>query len=818
MKHLSFIFRLIFIGGWCCSFAYGQNISPSQTITARLTAFSVGQPAEKAYLQLDKPYYAAGDTIYFKAYVTAGEQHMLSSLSGVLHVDLIGTKDKISQSIKLQLDSGIAWGDFALPDSLPAGNYRIRAYTQWMRNNADFGFFEKEIPIGSVKAAGIPESLSKNSAPANMKPDIQFFPEGGSLVAGILCKVAFKATGANGLGMDIKGRIVDNDNRRVAIFASSHLGMGYFYLEPAEDKTYSAEINYSDGRTGNVKLPTPEPNGLVLSVDNDSIPRASVSIKTSKTYFAENRNKVYTLLIYSGGLITTVNCRLDSPVIKLEILKRKLHTGVATITLFSSDNEPLCERLIYIQNYDRLSLNLRSDKNTYTKREKVNINLDALNRKGEPAEGHFSVSVIDESQLLQAEDNGDNILTDLLLTSDLKGYIEHPAYYFSGSDTLARKNLDVLLLTQGYRRFTWQQVLDTAKKERAYLPEKGIELSGQVKNPFNRPIANGTVTLIPSKGGGLLSTSSDDKGMFRFSNLVFTDTANFVLSAVNAKNKNTTKITWFDEAKYAPPVQKNLTGAYPVFNTTAMASYLANDKIRLADAVNFKGKGIQLKQVDIHEKKPDDPYRTFSLAGAGHADQVMHAEEIEKVQGPIGSSLNGRLRGVIFVGSNPMSQVAYLRTSLGPPMLLIIDGAEVPAGDINFLTPNDIETIEVLKYASSTIYGMSSGNGVLVITTKNTRKLDAKDIASIGVLPIAPMGFYKAREFYSPKYDNTTWVSKQKDLRSTIYWQPELKTNKEGNANFDFYNADGTGNYKIILEGIDKDGNIGRQEYTYKVE
>ncbi len=503
-----------------------------------------------------------------------------------------------------------------------------------------------------------------------------------------------------------------------------------------------------------------------------------------------------------------------------------MHTGVATITLFSPDNEPLCERLIYIENYDRLSLNLRSDKNTYTKREKVSINLDAQNRKGEPAEGHFSVSVIDESQLPQAEDNGDNILTNLLLTSDLKGYIEQPAYYFSGTDTVVRKNLDILMLTQGYRRFAWKQVLDTAKQVQAYLPEKGIELTGQVKNPFNRPIANGTVTLIPAKGGGLLSTGSDDKGMFRFSNLVFADTAHFVLSAVNAKNKNTTKITWFDEAKYAPPVQKNLARAYPVFNTTAMATYLANDKIRLADAVNFKGKGIQLKQVDIHEKKPDDQYRTFSLAGAGHADQVMHAEELERVGGKLSDALDGRLRGVTFVRVGIVEYRPYLSINImsqigingAKPMLLMLDGIYIDPPDINMVNVSDVETIEVLKYASASIYGVDGVGGALIITTKQSRGLNSKDIASIGVLPIAPMGFYKAREFYSPKYDNTTWVSKQKDLRSTVYWQPELKTDKDGNATFEYYNADGPGTYKIIIEGIDNDGNIGRLVYRYKVE
>ena len=818
MKHSSLILKLAVLAVCYCCPAYGQDDN-SKTILSKLTTFIADHPIEKAYLQFDKPYYAAGDTIYFKAYVTIGEGHQLSGLSGVLHVDLVNTRDKTDQSVKLQLDSGIAWGDFALPDSLPPGNYHVRAYTQWMRNNGEADFFDKVIPVGSLKAARIPESMSKQTVPDALKPDVQFFPEGGSLVAGIRCKVAFKSIAANGIGVDIKGSVVDDENKQVATFASSHLGMGCFYIEPAEGKTYTAQISYPNGREERFSLPKPEASGMVLSVDNDAIPQASVSIAAGKTYFSENRGKAYTLLINSGGLITTVNCKLDSPVIKLDILKRKLHTGVATITLFSPDNEPLCERLIFIQNYDWLNLNINGGKETYAKREKVSLNLRALNRKEDPVEGHFSVSVIDESRVPEMERNGDNILTHFLLTADLKGYIEQPNYYFADTSTAARNNLDILMLTQGYRRFEWKAVLDTTKTKRAYLPEKGIEISGQVTNPFGKPVSKGTITLIPSKGGQLLSSKTDDKGMFRFSNLIFTDTAHFVLSAINTKNKNNTRITYFDGAGNAPAVQKARSDQMPRLTDTAMASFVANDKKQQEEVLKYgKGKGILLKQVNIRERKPDDnQYRTFSLAGAGHADQVMHADEIEKVQGPIANSLNGRLRGVVFVGPGVL-KVPVLGPNGVHPMLVVIDGAEVDAGDINFLTPNDIETIEVLKYASTAMYGMAGGNGVLVITTKTGGGLNPKDIASVGVLPVAPMGFYKAREFYSPKYDNTSWVSKQKDLRSTIYWKPELKTDKEGNASFDFYNADGAGMYKIVVEGIDKDGNIGRQVYRYKVE
>jgi TonB-dependent SusC/RagA subfamily outer membrane receptor len=816
MKNIPFIVKLMVIAGCSSSVAYCQDGGKSSNaIIEKLTSFSTNHPAEKTYLQFDKPYYAAGDTIYFKAYVTAGQQHKLSSLSSVLHVDLINTKNKIDQSIKLQLDSGIAWGDFALPDSLPEGNYRVRAYTQWMRNNGDKDFFDRVVPVGSLKAKRIPEGLSKQPLPPNAKPDVQFFPEGGNMVIGIRSKMAFKAIDANGLGVEVNGTIVDNENRQVVSFASSHLGMGCFFINPEENKTYTAKITFPNGQEDVFGLPKPEAGGIVLSVDNDSVPKASVSIKANREYYQNNQHKNYTLLIQSGALVTTVNCKLDSPEIKLDILKRKLHSGVTTITLFSSDNEPLSERLIFIQNHDQLSLDLNTDKNTYSKREKVNIKLNALNRKGNGAEGHFSASVVDESKVPGSEGNGENMLTYLLLTSDVKGYIEKPDYYFDDTAAGANNDLDILMLTQGYRRFEWKQVLDSVTQTSAWQPEKGIEIAGQVKSLFNKPIKNGAVTLISAHKGPIFTSTTDDNGMFRFSDLIFADTARFVLSAVNASNKNSTKISWFGDNGSAPQVQKNVSRLASKVTDTAIATYLANAKVRQQEDFAYdKSKGILLKQVNIHEKKPDNQYRTFSLAGAGNADQVMHADEIEKINGPLGTSLDGRLHGVNFVGM-PLHRVPVLGYG-GQPMLVIIDGQE--GGNLNYLNADDVETIEVLKYSSTAIYGMEGGHGVLIVTTKQTRGLAAKDIASIGVLPIAPMGFYKAREFYSPKYDNSSWVGKQTDLRSTIYWKPEITTDKNGNASFEYYNADGAGTYKVIVEGIDKDGNIGRQVYRYKVE
>ncbi len=772
-------------------------------INPALEKYLAVHPSEKVYLHLDKPYYAAGDTIYFKAYVTMGEMHEPSNISGVLHVILINTSNQIDQSIKLQLDSGITWGDFALPDSLPSGNYRIRAYTQWMRNDDNNGFFDQTIPIGSILKTPIFRETAKAPKPLIAKPDIQFFPEGGSLVTSIRSKITFKAIGPNGLGINVKGIIVDDENNDVCTFQSTHLGMGYFYLTPVKGKGYKAKITYPDGSQNLANLPKPDTSGAVLSINNDSIPKATVRIEANVACYQRNHNKDYTLFIYSGGLATTVTCKLDSQVLMLNILKRRLHTGVATVSLFSPEGQPLCERLFFVQNYDQLSLKVTSDKKIYTKREKVSLLLNAKNRADSTVAGHFSVTVVDESKVPFDENQGSTILNNLLLTSDLKGDVEQPNYYFADTSADATKNLDILLLTQGYRRFVWKKVLEDNSPPPAYQPEKGLEIGGKVKNLFNKPISKGTVTLIPSVSGPVLNAVTNDQGIFQFSNLVFVDSTHFILSAVNNKGRNTTKLTYFNN-NTEPPIASNAFWSTKTVADTEMTIYLKNSKNAMFS--HGRVKGIMLKEVKIKDKKIDDQYRTQSLAGAGHADQVMHADEIGRIGGRLSTSLNGRLRGVTF--NNGVTG-----------MLVIVDGAEMPLDfNVDMLPVSQVETVEVLKYAGTSIYGMNGAGGVLIITTKQGGGEDIKNIVSVGVLPICVMGFYRAREFYSPKYTVANVNSKQADLRSTIFWKPEIQTDKDGNASIEYFNADGTGAYKVVIEGIDDKGNLGRVVYRYKVE
>lgn len=808
-RSLTIIFFLLSFTGLPVA---AQPTVQEDNILQKLKDFSATHVSEHTYLHFDKPYYATGDTIYFKAYITLGDRHELSGLSKVLHVDLINPNNKIEKSIKLQLVAGLAWGDFTLPDSLPTGNYRVRAYTNWMRNEGSAAFFDREIAVTGIEKPRIPEGAQPGNYISD-KPDIQFFPEGGSLVAGIRSKIAFKAAGMRGYGIDVSGVIVDDANSEVCRFSSVHLGMGYFYLQPQPGKNYTAKLTYPDGSQADVKLPAAEASGIVLSVNNDSIPKAAVRIEANKTLFAQDRNKDYMLLIYSGGVATSVKCRLDTNIISLDIVKRRLHTGVATVTLFSPGGEPLCERLFFVQNYDQLKIGINSDKPVYDARGKVSLNIKVKNRADSAAMGHFSVSIVDESKVAVNPNDEQTILTDLLLTSDLKGWVEQPNYYFINLSDEARSNLDLVMLTHGYRRFEWKQVLNDNNVPPVYQPEKGLEIAGTASTVGGSPLAKGVVSLIAASGSGqVLTETTDAKGNFKFAGLLYQDTAKFILQAVNAGGNNNTKLT------YTPgklPLVEQL--AYPlamVADTgTAVKAYIKNS-VKQREQLYAEGKitGKMLKEVKVKGRKLEKPVINSRY---GVADHVINGKDI-RFGGSLTDQLEYKIPGVVFnksgIGNDAIAMKSISKALRPVPMRVIVDGFEMqPNFSINSISTGLIDKIEIMTNA--TVNDLET-DGAIIITLKHGYSAD--EIQSKGILPITAIGFYKAREFYSPKYESPD-KGKTADLRTTIYWNPEVVTNKDGNASFSYYNADETGNYRVVIEGIDNKGNLGRQVYRYKV-
>lgn len=874
-------------------------------IAGQLGKWSAANPQEKVYLHLDKPYYAIGDDIWFKAYVTIGADHRLSATSGILNVELISDKDSIKKAIKVPLSVGMGAGSFKLADSLSEGNYRIRAYTNLMRNAGDEYFFDRMIQVGNsisnnvftkvnytyttqqnnqqkvdavvtytnidgrpydgrevtyevqldnrrvargkgmTKADGslslsfvnnMPTLLKSGTIITNirldakllpvtkilpvkstsLKVDMQFFPESGYLVNGVHSKVAFKAVGADGLGVDVKGIIVDDKNNEVAQLATQHLGMGIFYLSPEKGKTYTAKVTYADGSTAAVALPAATDRGYVLSVNNSDPDNVILRVALSPVTFQEQQGDEISLIAQSGGVVVyAAKSKLESAMFTSRVARSRFPAGIVQFTLFNSKGEPLNERIAFMQNTNTLNVKLGTPKGTYTPREKVKLNITSANKDGQPVTGAFSLSVIDETKVPVDESSESTILSNILLSSDIKGYIEKPNYYFTNISDKTRADLDILMLTQGYRRFTWKQVMADNFPPLAFQPEKSLNITGHIKTLGGKPIPHGKVTLLSTSGGMfIIDTVADEQGRFAFNNLIFTDSVKFAIQARTAKDKKNVQIDLdnidpqlITRSKNRPDVEVNIS--------SSMATYLQNSKRQFDDLLKYGlvTRSTFLKEVSITEKKAPILKYSDNLNGPGNADQVIKSDDLE-LCATLSQCLVGKVSFVMF-----RNGMAYSTRGLSGPMAIVVDGIQMDSDFLDQLNAADVESVEVLRTTANTaIYGMRGSNGVLVITTKRGDSGSSYQRYAPGIITYTPVGYQRVKQFYSPKYDDPKTNAKVADLRTTIYWTPNIITDKNGNASVEYFNADNPGTYRAVIEGIDSDGNLARQVYRYKVQ
>ena len=877
---------------------------PIKKATTQLDKWVAGHPQEKVYLHFDKPYYTVGDNIWFKAYVTVGPRHQLTALSGTLNVELIDDRDSIKQAIKLPLTAGLGSGDLALSDTLAAGSYRIRAYTNWMRNAGPDYFFDKTIRIGNsgsnavftktdyayatqngqrtIKASinyanlngepyankevsyqtqingkavdrgkGITDAkgnlqvdfinnvaqfkqgyivsrikISDKSTIVNTIPvkaiagnvNVQFFPESGNMINALPSRIAFKAVGADGLGKAISGTVVDNNGQEIAKLTTSHLGMGAFIMVPQADKTYTAQVTFDDGSKEILPLPKAVDQGYVLTVNNTLDPdNISIRITASNGLIGSEVG----LVIHSGGDICyATKVKIGNSITAAKVSKQTFPSGIAQLTLFNSTGEAVNERIIFINNPDKLTLNVTPEQAAFATRGKMKFNITAYAPGDKPALSSLSAAVIDESKVPADETDETTILSSILLSSDIRGYIEKPNYYFADNNEQAGADLDLLMLTQGYRRFEWKQVLNDDFAPPLFTAEKGIRVSGQVMDG-KKPVVGGKVTLFSTKGGMfMVDTLTDENGRFSFDNLEFKDSVKFVVQARTAKNKkyvdvNLDKITMQPVGPNvnAPDIEVNID------NT--MLTYLLSNSAFLKEEINagIGNHNILLKEVTIREKKKPVITTSANLNGPGNADQVLKSDVLDKLGcNTLIQCLEGRLAGVTFRDNKAYSR-GLISINSDSPMQIIVDGIYVEPDFLETLNSRDVSSVEVLKNIAYTgLYGARGAAGVIIVNMKTGADGSYTSKYLPGVVTAAAKGYYQGRAFYSPQYTDPKINAALADLRSTIYWNPSVVADKDGKASIDFFNAGSKGNYRVVVEGIDNDGHIGRRVYHYKVD
>lgn len=586
--------------------------------------FNVNQ-VEKVYLHLDRSSYYPGDTLWFKAYTVTAD-HKLSNLSGVLYCELINDRDSVLVHHVLKIVAGITWSDLTIPRTYKPGSYHIRAYTNWMRNAGAEYFFNQPIRILGPQAVA---AAIKNPAKAG-NPDVQFFPEGGDLVNGLRSRVAIKCVNASGLGEDIKGVITDNDGAEVASFTTQHLGMGVFALTPVAGKTYKAHIIGSDSSSFTVDIPTAKEKGYTLTLNNSSPDSIYVKVAANGKQFGESQNSMFYFIAQCAGKVYyTAQSKLNAPVFTTGIAKSRFPSGIVQFTLFSQNGEPLNERIIFVQNNDGLNIRLSPDSAKYSTRQKVKMSLDTKSDTSNTPIGSFSVSVINESRVPVNENTESTIQNNLLLTSDLKGYIEQPNYYFTDITDQKHADLDLLMLTQGYRRFEWKQVISTTTPAKlAYQPETDLTLEGTLKKPSGTPLPKGKITLLATRDGFISDTTTDINGIFKFTGLNLSDTAKIVLRA--RKEHNGSNVAIYVKQQEYPAVINSGQNNLPAQLTPEMIKNLEEYQ-RLHKDDSLKNGG-QLHEVKIVAKKqsPPDRFNSYGTALERSLD-MARAREYQSV-------------------------------------------------------------------------------------------------------------------------------------------------------------------------------------------
>ena len=827
MKGLLFYFFLsVFPGA-----AY--SISPADT----------NQIAEKVYLQVDRTQYATGEDIWFKGYVIDPSSNRLSLNTNNLHVELIGPDSKILLHNSIRIENGTGNGDFSLNDSLLTGTYRIRAYTNHMRNYDENFYFIKKINV--INPYEEDAGLRNHKQEIPNKIDISFFPEGGSLVDNVTSTVAFKTVDILGNGCDVTVELCSSEGEIVTIFNSTHLGMGFFNLKPVSGLTYYAIVKSKDGTETKADLPGSFPSGVAIRTFITPEKNLILTVNTNDITLPSVKGHMFTVNLSSRGLVNRqFQVRVDSLINNYLIPLQDFPEGIMRVTIAEFEGLPLAERLFFLRRNNNVRLNVTTDKAEYKKREKVSASLSLSCDSTSSGIGDFSLSAADERYADGSDQYPSTIASWFLLESDVRGKVEKPSYYFDPDNKKGLQDLDLLLMTQGWRDFKWKY--DTVS---SFKHETGYTISGNVRRIINnKPIEGAKINLglFSEKNSGFLSTETDKKGLFLFEGLDIYGNSEAFISSTGKFEKMAGRIV-VDSTSYLSPAveayredslelrteEKNIAEykLEATYKLELKKKYKLSDTINVGEVIITATKAETPQEVKVRESR-----RIYATPDKELIIPIVH----ENYPGDVFSYISGRIPGVrVLRGINPNSVFypddvkIYIRgqfseqtitlpnggtskTRIGA--MILLDGYELDSTAIGFalsMPMYQIDRIDVLN--ASPLYGMRGANGVInIITKRQIRRVPAEPGSNSRYLTIK--GFDVPRVFYSPTYDDQSDQTNAPDFRSTIYWKPVIKIDGDKTVTLEFYNSDNTGTNCITVEGITNEGIplTGRVEYIIR--
>ncbi len=817
------IIPFIFLIALTKSLLWSQNIENWISANER-------NPVEKIYIHTYAENFFAGDTVWFKVYLTDSRSGQLIPRAENVYVNLLDESGESKIQLLLLCVNGQASGSFIIPENLSSGNFLMMAYTNYLFNFGADSYFYRKITISKI--TGNSMFVTKGSGSGNNVAGVTFYPEGGVLLENATNLVAFKASDKLGYGVNIHGTVKDEKGVIVASFSTDTQGMGLFFLTPEAGKSYFATVDGFPSFRYNFE---PVKKGIKIQLVNHTSREAIINIAGNSDDLSGET--FYLLNMYRGEVLFYQSFTMDgiNKVFKFE--SKTLKPGINKLVLLDNSFKTVSERLLFSRNFDSNELVVETDSKIYEKRSEIKLQINDEKFLSEKDFSSLSVSVIHE---LLVPENGfsKNILSQFLIDSEINGFINSSADLLVDNEVSSDAKIRLLMLTIDSKDYFWNNA-PFKTEQLKFKQESGIILRGIARNNLtNNFIANGEITLAIQKEDEIafMTQKTDSAGRFVFAGLLFNDSATVHVQAKNDEGKMNTLVS-------IEPVFKNVVPSVLQLKV-------------LKDKTSEKSGLVAIKYENYSNNKKNQPRKNGKTAqksteNDGHfriyesADFVLNVDHNEQSFNNILDYMTGKIPGVDINGDNV--RIRGTSSVAGNSMpLFLLDGVPLVGSEIFNLPSevtqendpesglkannytqliqtvrsiplNDVDKIEVLKSPQNTsVFGVKGSNGVIAIYTRRGELPDG-DSAAKGIVENKITGYSGYKEFYSPEYNVADQKGKQTDLRTLLFWKPDIVTRK-GTTEIHFFSSDLAGRYKVFIEGIANDGKIctGSAEFEVK--
>lgn len=771
---------------------HAQDVST--IIPTRFIQYAKENRHEKMFVHTDKGFYLAGEILWFKIYtVDAGDLHPTDQ-SKIAYVEILDRENKPVMQAKIPLKTGRGNGSFYLPVSINSGSYRLRAYTNWMKNFGVEGYFEKPVTIvNSLKT--LTTAPKKDTG---IRYYAGFFPEGGNLVTDAESKVAFEFTDQYGKGVDGKGVLLTESNDTVLHFQSLRLGMGHFLFTPAAAHRYKALITLANGRTILQELPAAYEQGYVMQLHEAGDGTVNITV-TAKGVAAQS---VFLFVHARQEVQVAQQQSLNNGAAAFSINRSKLADGLSNITIFNELQQPVCERLYFKKPAQPLQVTASSNAAKYGLRKRVGLQLQttvANATGGTPANVSLAVYRVDSLQTIDANSIG----SYLWLTADLKGNIESPEYYFSSTDDAVKEATDNLLLVHGWRRFNWSEVLNKKLTGFDYVPEFDGHIITCKLTHNNEPAAAGIGCWLSVPG----SLTQFNNARTDSSGKVYFDVRNYYGPNEIIVQTDAPDSTWRLDV-LSPFSEKYSTTPPQAFALPEAAQAMLNEHHIGMQVVNTYDAG-KLSKFNIPTIDTIPFYgKPYSMYKLDDYTRFTSMEEVLREYVP--EVAIRRYGGQLHLKVFDWDAHAFYENE----PLMLLDGVKINNQILLAYDPLKVNKLEVVT--NMYIKGEFIYPGVVNFTTYHgdmpNLKLDARAVI------LDYEGLQLKREFYSPTYKTEQQaLSRLPDFRNLLYWAPDIQTDAAGQAAVELYTSDVKGRYVAIVQGMDEQGHAGSYYFTFEV-